>query len=80
VFFYSFAFLSNDAFLSAPVELNIDRWLSGLGLEQIEKMLGRKPVYKVCYPMAAITRDGISYKSGEYVAHDKYWKSYKVLE
>lgn len=68
-----------DCFLSADENTNIDRWLSGLGLEQIEKMLGRKPVYKVCWPMACITRDGVSFKSGEYVDHGKYWKSYQVL-
>ena len=68
-----------DAFLSANEEENIDRWLSGKGLTAIEGMLGRKPVYKVCYPMAAITRDGISFKSGEWVGHDKFFKGYQVL-
>jgi len=69
-----------DAFLLANETVNIDRWLSGLGLEEIEKILGRKPVYKICYPMACITRDGVSYKSGQYVQHDKFFKAYKVLE
>lgn len=68
-----------DAFLAADETKNIDRWLSGTGLPEIEKLLGRKPVYKVCYPMAAITRDGVSFKSGEFVNHLKYWKSYQVL-
>lgn len=68
-----------DCFLSAPEDKNIDRWLSGLGLDSIEKQLGRKPVYKVCWPMACITRDGVSFKSGEYVDHQKYWKAYQVL-
>lgn len=75
-----------DAFLAADENLNIDRWLSTpnpdkekSGIEKIEKMLGRKPVYKVCWPMAAITRDGISFKSGEYVDHGKHFSPYQVL-
>jgi len=68
-----------DVFLAADETKNIDRWLSGTGLPEIEKLLGRKPVYKVCYPMAAITRDGVSYKSGEFVKHQKFFKGYQVL-
>lgn len=75
-----------DAFLAADEMQNIDRWLSTAdpaksksGLKIIEEMLGRKPVYKICYPMAAITRDGISFKSKEFVNHDKFFKAYQVL-
>lgn len=68
-----------DVFLSADEEKNIDRWLSGTGLNDIEKALGRRPIYKVCYPMAAITYDGLSLKSGEYVQHDKYFSAYKTM-
>lgn len=68
-----------SALLEAPEELNIDRWLSTTGLEEIESILGRKPVYKVCYPMACITRDGLSYKSKEFVNHQHYWEAYQVL-
>lgn len=68
-----------DVFLSADEEKNIDRWLSGTGLPEIEKLLGRKPVYKICYPMAAITRDGVSYKSGKFVGHEKFFKGYQFL-
>jgi len=67
-----------DAFLAADETLNIDRWLSTTGLEAIEKLLGRKPVYKVCWPMAAITFDGVSFKSGEYVDHSPYFLPYQV--
>lgn len=68
-----------DTFLAADETKNIDRWLSGIGLPEIEKLLDRKPVYKVCYPMAAITRDGVSFKSGQYVNHAKHFKGYQVL-
>ena len=67
-----------DAFLAADETLNIDRWLSTTGLEAIEKLLGRKPVYKVCWPMAAITFDGVSFKSGEFVDHSPYFLPYQV--
>lgn len=69
-----------DMFLSVPEEFNIDRWLSGMGLEAIEKKLGRKPVYKICYPMAAITRDGVSYKSGGHVNHQKWFNGYEQYQ
>lgn len=68
-----------DIFLKADEEKNIDRWLSTNAISEIEKWLGRKPVYKVCYPMAAITNDGVSYNSGKDVRHEKFFKSYRVL-
>lgn len=79
LFFYCVHSRFYDAFLSAEEDKEIDRWLSGTGLPQVEKILGRKPVYKVCYPMAAITKDGISCKTGQYVQHNKFFKSYQVL-
>lgn len=69
-----------DVFLSVPEEFHIDRWLSGVGLPEIEKKLGRKPVYKVCYPIASITLDGVSYKSESYVQHSKFFKGYEKFK
>jgi hypothetical protein len=75
-----------DVFLAADEAKNIDRWLSGSGLENIEQQLGRKPIYKVCYPIVAICKDGISYNSkGEdgsplMMKHDKYFDQYKKYQ
>jgi len=66
-----------DAFLKADENKNIDRWLSGVGMEEIERMLGRPPVYKICYPIAAICVDGFSDNSGKEVKHEDYFKAYK---
>jgi hypothetical protein len=80
MFFYAIHWTFYDAFLAADEEKNIDRWLSSAeGLTTIEKILGRKPIYKVCYPMVAITTDGVSLKSGEYVQHEKYFSAYKTI-
>ena len=80
LFFYAISHRFYDVFLACPEEYNIDRWLSGVGLPAIEKQLGRKPVYKVCYPMAAITSDGISFKSGSHVNHDHFYKGYQKFQ
>ena len=69
-----------DAFLAADEMKNIDRWLSGLGLEEIEKLLGRKPVYKVCYPLPAICIDGLSGNSGKMVEHENCFAAYRLLK
>lgn len=80
MFLYAIHHRFYDVFLSADENKNIDCWLSKTGIGEIEKKLGRKPVYKVCYPMAAITNDGISYNSGKEVNHEKNFKAYRVLE
>lgn len=69
-----------DTFLMADEEKNIDRWLSGQGLEVIEKHLGRKPVYKICYPIVAICIDGVSDNSGSYTEHYKNFAIYNKLQ
>lgn len=80
MFLYAIHHRFYDVFLAADEEKNIDCWLSKeTGLLEVEKKLGRKPVYKVCYPMAAITNDGVSYNSGKDVRHEKFFKSYRVL-
>lgn len=66
-----------DAFLKADEEQNIDRWLSCKGLDEIERVLGRLPVYKICYPIAAICVDGFSDNSNKEVSHDQYFSAYK---
>lgn len=69
-----------DAFLKADEQKNIDKWLSGTGLEEIERLLGRPPVYKICYPIAAICVDGFSDNSKKEVSHDQYFKAYKQFK
>jgi len=66
-----------DVFLKSDEEKNIDRWLSGTGLEEIERLLGRPPVYKICYPIVATCVDGFSDNSKKEVSHDQYFKAYK---
>jgi len=69
-----------DCFLAADEEKNIDRWLSGTGLDKVEKMLGRKPVYKVCYPIVATCIDGFSDNSKKIVDHEtNFFFQYKKL-
>lgn len=80
LFLYAIHARFYDVFLSAPEELNIDRWLSGVGLQDIEDKLGRKPVYKLCYPIASITSDGVSYKSGEHVSHEHWFRGYDKVQ
>lgn len=80
LFFYAIHSRFFDVFLSADEEKNIDRWLSGVGLESIEKQLGRKPLYKVCYPIIAICKDGFSYNSGTEIQHEKYFRPYKKFQ
>lgn len=69
-----------DAFLKADEEQNIDRWLSCKGLDEIERVLGRLPVYKICYPIAAICVDGFSDNSNKEVSHDQYFYAYKKFQ
>lgn len=69
-----------DTFLKADENKNIDRWLSGVGLEEVERILGRPPVYKICYPIAAICVDGFSDNSGKEVKHEDYFKAYKKFQ
>lgn len=79
LFFYAVHENFYDAFLSADPEQNIDRWLSLNGMEAIEKKLGRKPIYQVCYPIIAICIDGVSDNSKEFIVHEKYFRPYKKL-
>ena len=74
-----------DCFLSADEDKNIDRWLSGKGLDAIIAKLGRQPVYKVCYPIIAICIDGVSNNSKgpdgqwKFVDHKDCFSQYKKL-
>lgn len=69
-----------DCFLMADENKNIDRWLSGIGLVEIEKILGRKPVYKVCNPLPVICMDSHSDNSGKFMEHKNYFAPYKLLK
>jgi len=66
-----------SAFLACDEDKNLDRYLSGIGIPDPERRLGRKPVYKICYPIVATCIDGISDNSKEMVVHDKYFCIYK---
>lgn len=79
LFFYKVHESFYDAFLSADPDKQLDRWLGFHGIEKIEKILGRKPVYKVCYPMPVICFDGFSDNSKKIMVHEKYFKAYKQL-
>ncbi len=69
-----------EAFLLADENKNLDRYLSGIGLADTERRLGRKPVYKICYPIVATCVDGISDNSKENVKHEKYFRLYKKFQ
>lgn len=67
-----------DVFLSADEEKNIDRWLAFSGMDEIEKQLGRKPVYKVRYPMVCTCIDSVSDNSGKFMKHECF-NQFRVL-
>lgn len=67
-----------DVFLSADEDKNIDRWFGTKALDEIEKALGRKPVYKVRYPFICTCIDGISDNSGKFMEHRKYFLPYQI--
>ncbi len=69
-----------DAFLAADPDSNIDRWISNLGLKEITEILGRPPVYKICYPMVAITSNGWSDNFGCEMDYTKYFKQYELYK
>lgn len=69
-----------NAFLAAEDGQNIDRWLSGKGLETIERILGRKPVYKVCYPIVATCVSGVSDNTKKIEVYDKNFAAYKQFQ
>lgn len=79
-----------DVFLEADEGSHLDRWLSGfnnkvskLHNKTIEEFLGRKPLYKICYPIAAITYNGYSDNFERHMEYDKYfvpYRKYKGLE
>lgn len=69
-----------DAFLAADENCNIDRWISNLGLKEIEKILGRKPIYKICYPMVAITSNGYSDNFGKEMDYTNYFRQYQLYK
>lgn len=80
LFLYAISARFYDVFLSAPEDFNIDCWLSRTGIPEIENKLGRKPIYKVCYPIASITNNGVSYKSETYVHHERFFKAYQQYQ
>ena len=65
-----------DTFLAADENKNIDRYLSGVGLQETERRLGRPPVYKICYPIVATCTDGYSDNSAKEINHDQYFAAY----
>jgi len=69
-----------DAFLAADPDSNIDRWISNLGTKKITEMLGRPPVYKICYPMVAITSNGWSDNFGCEMDYSKYFRQYELYK
>jgi len=77
-FFFAVHSRFYDVFLAADEMKNIDRWFGINGLEQIEKSLGRKPVYKVRYPFICTCIDGISDNSGQFMKHQKYFLPYEI--
>ncbi len=94
-FFFAVHSRFYDAFLAANEDRNIDRWLGNKvdyngataeGYLEIKKLLGREPVYKICYPMPVICIDGISDngtdKDGgpKYMDHKNYFAPYKLLK
>jgi len=68
-----------DTFLAADEDKNIDRWFGINGLDSIEKSLGRKPVYKVRYPLVCGCIDGVSDNSGKVMEHRKFFLPYEIL-
>lgn len=77
LFFYKINENFYDCFLAADQEKQLDRWLGYRGLEEIEKILGRQPVYKLCYPMPVICHDGYSDNSKKMMEHKQYFAAYK---
>jgi hypothetical protein len=69
-----------DVFLAADENKNIDRWLSGVGLSEVERRLGRPPVYKICYPIVATCFDGFSDNSKKEIVHKDYFAAYEKYD
>lgn len=69
-----------NAFLMADENKNLDRYLSGIGYADTERRLGRKPVYKICYPIVATCVDGMSDNAKEVVSHMKYFLPYQKFK
>lgn len=70
-----------DIFLDADESKNLDRALgTHKAMEEIEKKLGRKPIYKVCNPLVAKTINSYSDNHKTEMNLDVYWKPYKYLE
>lgn len=68
-----------DTFLAADEDKEIDRWFGIKGYEAIENALGRKPVYKVRWPLICTCIDGMSDNSGKFMWHDRFFLPYQVL-
>jgi hypothetical protein len=76
LFFYMVHERFYDCFLEADESLHIDYYI-GLPQPKVIQKLGRKPIIKCCYPMIAITTDGVSDNTGLQVSHDKFFRRYK---
>ena len=68
-----------DAFLKADENKNIDRWRQERAGRSRKDIIS-PPVYKICYPVAAICVDGFSDNSGKEVKHEDYFKAYKKFQ
>jgi len=77
-FFYTVHERFYDAFLAADETCNIDRWVSNLGTKKITEILGRPPVYKICYPIIAITSNGWSDNFGKEMDYSNYFRQYQL--
>lgn len=76
LFFYMVNHTFYDAFLEADESMHIDMYV-GLPQKGIKEILGRKQIIKCCYPIVAITTDGVSDNSGQPFRGDIFFRRYK---